>query len=83
MTNVAKYAKATSTSVVITATPATLVMEVTDNGIGGADPEKGTGLLGLQDRLDVLGGVLDVQSSRHGTCIRGTIPLRRSEMVGR
>jgi signal transduction histidine kinase len=58
-------------------------MEVTDNGIGGADPEKGTGLLGLQDRLDVLGGVLDVQSSRNGTRIRGTIPLRRSEMVGR
>lgn len=83
LTNVAKYAKATSTSVVITASPGTLVIDVTDNGSGGADPEKGTGLLGLQDRLDVLGGVLEVQSSRHGTRIRGTIPVRRSEMVGR
>ncbi len=66
LTNVAKYANATRTSVVISAAPASLVVDVTDNGIGGADPSKGTGLLGLQDRLDVLGGVLDVQSSTPG-----------------
>jgi hypothetical protein len=75
LTNVAKYANATSTSVVITATSRTLVVEIADNGIGGADPAKGTGLMGLQDRLDVLGGVLDVQSSSQGTRIRGSIPL--------
>ena len=75
LTNVAKYANATSTSVVITAADGTLVVEIADNGIGGADPAKGTGLLGLQDRLDVLGGGLDVQSSNRGTRIRGSLPL--------
>ncbi|WP_328997357.1 hypothetical protein OHA18_23160 [Kribbella sp. NBC_00709] len=59
----------------ITATRRALVVEIADNGIGGADPAKGTGLLGLQDRLDVLGGVLKVQTSSHGTRIRGFIPL--------
>ena len=37
-------------------------MEVADDGVGGADPAKGTGLLGLADRLEVLGGALDVHS---------------------
>jgi signal transduction histidine kinase len=76
LTNVAKYAHATIASVVITATSGTLVVEIADNGIGGADPAKGTGLLGLQDRLDVLGGILSVQSSSHGTRVRGSIPLQ-------
>jgi signal transduction histidine kinase len=75
LTNVAKYANATSTSVVITAADGMLVVEIADNGIGGADPAKGTGLLGLRDRLDVLGGGLDVQSSNRGTRIRGSLPL--------
>jgi signal transduction histidine kinase len=57
-----------------------LVVEVADNGIGDADPAKGTGLLGLQDRLDVLGGVLAVESSEGGTRVRGLIPLERSEI---
>jgi hypothetical protein len=61
LTNVAKYAHATIASVMITATRRTLVVEISDNGIGGADPAKGTGLLGLQERLDVIGGVLTVQ----------------------
>jgi signal transduction histidine kinase len=76
LTNVAKYAHATIASVVITATSGTLVVEIADNGIGGADPAKGTGLLGLQDRLDVLGGMLSVQSSSHGTRVCGSIPLQ-------
>jgi signal transduction histidine kinase len=53
----------------------TLAVEIADNGIGGADLAKGTGLLGLQDRLDVLGGVLTVESSRQGTRVSGVIPL--------
>jgi signal transduction histidine kinase len=57
-----------------------LAVEVADNGIEGADPAKGTGLLGLQDRLDVLGGLLAVESSEGGTRVRGVIPLERSEI---
>lgn len=75
LTNVAKYAHATIVSVIITTTGRTLEVEIADNGVGGADPAKGTGLLGLQDRLDVLGGVLEVRSSSHGTRVSGAIPL--------
>lgn len=82
LTNVAKYAHATSSSVMITATTETLVVEIADNGIGGADPAKGTGLRGLQDRLDVLGGVLTVKSSSHGTRVRGSIPLQSPTSPG-
>src|SRR4029453_11053426 len=70
LTNVAKYAQATATRVSIEVANQVLAVEVADNGIGGADPAKGTGLLGLQDRLDVLGGVLTVESSARGTCVR-------------
>jgi signal transduction histidine kinase len=80
LTNVAKYAQATTTRVSIEVADQTLAVEVTDNGIGGADPAKGTGLLGLQDRLDVLGGALAVESSGRGTRVRGVIPLQSSEI---
>jgi signal transduction histidine kinase len=80
LTNVAKYAQATATRVSIEVADQALAVEVGDNGIGGADPAKGTGLLGLQDRLDVLGGVLAVDSSGRGTGVRGVIPLKSSEI---
>jgi signal transduction histidine kinase len=49
---------------------------VADDGVGGADPAKGTGLLGLADRLEVLGGELDVDSpAGTGTRIRARLPL--------
>jgi signal transduction histidine kinase len=80
LTNVAKYAQATATWVSIEVADQALAVEVGDNGIGGADPVKGTGLLGLQDRLDVLGGVLAVESSGRGTRVRGVIPLEPSEI---
>jgi signal transduction histidine kinase len=75
LTNVAKYARATATQVSIEVADRTLAVEIADNGIGGAYLAKGTGLLGLQDRLDVLGGVLTVESSRQGTRVSGVIPL--------
>ena len=75
LTNVAKYAQATHTQVAIDVISPTLVVQIADNGIGGADPTRGTGLLGLQDRLDVLGGTLTVLSSPQGTLVRGVIPF--------
>jgi signal transduction histidine kinase len=80
LTNVVKYAQATATRVSIEVANQTLAVEVADNGIGGADPAKGTGLLGLQDRLDVLGGTLSVESSHRGTRVRGVIPLVELEL---
>jgi signal transduction histidine kinase len=81
LTNVAKYARASSIRVSIEVADQALAVEVVDDGIGGADPAGGTGLLGLQDRLDVLGGVLAVESPGRGTRVRGVIPLKSSEIL--
>jgi hypothetical protein len=75
LTNVAKYAHATTATVSVRTVSGMLLIEIADDGIGGADPAAGTGLLGLRDRLDALGGVLTVETSPDGTLIRGSIPL--------
>ena len=76
LTNVAKYAKATSARVFVRQTPdGTVVVEVADNGVGGADPTFGTGLRGLGDRLGALDGTLTVESPPgRGTRIIAVIP---------
>jgi signal transduction histidine kinase len=52
-----------------------LVVEVADDGVGGADPARGTGLRGLADRLAVLEGRLEVDSAPgRGTRVRARIP---------
>jgi len=78
LTNVAKYANATSAAVKVMHEDETLVVSVSDDGVGGADPAKGSGLRGLSDRVAVLDGTLSVASSaRGGTTIRAEIPLPR------
>ena len=62
LTNVAKYAQATQASVTIEVEDGTLVAEVTDDGVGGASMAGGSGLRGLEDRLDAIGGTLTVHS---------------------
>jgi signal transduction histidine kinase len=53
-----------------------LLVAVADDGVGGADPAKGTGLLGLADRVEMLGGRLEVDSpAGAGTTVRALIPL--------
>jgi signal transduction histidine kinase len=52
-----------------------VLVQVTDDGVGGADPAGGSGLRGLADRLTALDGRLDVESPRGGgTTIRAQIP---------
>jgi signal transduction histidine kinase len=52
-----------------------LVVEVTDDGIGGADTGQGSGLRGLADRVEALGGRLRIDSpSGHGTRLEAVIP---------
>jgi PAS domain S-box-containing protein len=76
LTNVAKYANATSAVVKVVQEDETLVVSVSDDGVGGADPAKGSGLRGLSDRVAVLDGTLSVASAtRGGTTIRAEIPL--------
>jgi signal transduction histidine kinase len=75
LTNVAKYAHAHAASVSVAAVNGHVVVEVRDDGVGGADPTRGTGLRGLADRVAALGGRLDVDSpSGAGTRLRAEIP---------
>jgi PAS domain S-box-containing protein len=75
LTNVAKYAHATTVSVRVAVTGATVLVEVADDGIGGADSATGSGLRGLADRVEALGGSLAVASPPGaGTRLRAEIP---------
>ena len=76
LTNVAKYAQASAATVAVTVGPRGLVVEVCDDGIGGASPETGSGLRGLEDRVGALDGTLTVVSPKgEGTRLRAVIPL--------
>ena len=76
LANVAKYASATSASVAAACDAATLRVEVADDGVGGADQARGTGIRGLQDRVAALGGRLTVSSPLgEGTRITAEIPI--------
>jgi signal transduction histidine kinase len=75
LTNIAKYASATQAAVSATKRDGRLEVEVSDDGIGGANIELGTGLRGLSDRLAAIDGRLEVDSQLgRGTTVRGTIP---------
>jgi signal transduction histidine kinase len=75
LTNVAKYASASTASVTATLHDGLLEVEVSDDGVGGADIELGTGLRGLSDRLAALDGWLEIDSEPgHGTTVRASIP---------
>jgi signal transduction histidine kinase len=75
LTNVARYAKASSAEVRIARNSGYAVVEVRDDGVGGADPATGTGLRGLADRLAALDGRLEVHSPPgEGTTVRAEVP---------
>jgi signal transduction histidine kinase len=75
LANVGKHAQATSATVDVTRVNGALVVEVVDDGVGGADSESGTGLRGLADRVEALGGRLRVWTPRGGgTRVRAEIP---------
>jgi PAS domain S-box-containing protein len=77
LTNVAKYAKASEARVVVAREDGRVFVEVSDDGIGGADAARGTGLRGLSDRVSALDGRLDVDSPPgRGTRILAEIPLQ-------
>jgi signal transduction histidine kinase len=75
LTNVVKHAHAASARVAIRAERGRLVVDVADDGIGGADPERGSGLHGLWDRVRAAGGTLSIDSvPGAGTRIRAELP---------
>ena len=75
LTNVARYAQATHAEVSVSRANGQVEVEIRDDGVGGADPEAGSGLRGLADRVAALDGRLDVISPRgEGTVVRAVIP---------
>ena len=79
VTNATKHAKADAVSVRVASENGSAVVEVADDGAGGADPAEGSGLRGLEDRVAALDGVLTVESpAGGGTTIRAVIPVNGS-----
>ena len=79
LTNAAKYAQASAVRVSVEVDCATLHLSITDDGVGGADTHKGSGLIGLIDRVEALGGHLRISSVvGSGTSLLATIPLEGS-----
>jgi signal transduction histidine kinase len=75
MTNIAKHAQARTARIDVARDGDELVLEIVDDGVGGADPERGSGLRGLADRVEALNGRLRVWTPRGGgTRVRAEIP---------
>ena len=76
LSNAAKYAHASTATVRIRVEDARLTIQVTDDGVGGADPEEGSGLRGLADRVEALDGSVEIDSQTgSGTRLAAEIPL--------
>jgi signal transduction histidine kinase len=76
LTNVTKHAKASVVHVDVEAVDGALRVSVRDDGVGGADPARGSGLVGLKDRVEALGGRISVRSpSGEGTVVDVELPL--------
>jgi PAS domain S-box-containing protein len=74
--NATKHAQASSIEVSLATSDTSLILSICDDGIGGADPTRGSGLVGLADRVEAIGGTLDVKSAPGGgTSLAVTIPL--------
>jgi signal transduction histidine kinase len=77
LTNTAKHARASSASIAVDEREGILRLSMRDDGVGGADPARGSGLIGLRDRVEALGGSIDVSSpSGDGTVVVVTLPVR-------
>lgn len=76
LANIAKHASASRVSVSVTTGDGRVTVDVEDDGRGGADPARGTGLRGLADRVEALGGTFHVESAAgEGTRLAAEIPF--------
>ena len=82
LSNAAKHSRATKVTICAHDKDAKLHLVVTDNGIGGAKPAKGSGLVGLNDRVEALGGKMTITSvPGSGTSLSVTIPVNTLHAV--
>ncbi|HMD25147.1 MAG TPA: GAF domain-containing protein, partial [Streptosporangiaceae bacterium] len=78
-TNAAKHADASAVDIVIAEADGTLTVEVRDDGAGGADASRGSGLTGLRDRVEAVGGSMTLESSAGaGTVLTALLPVTES-----
>jgi signal transduction histidine kinase len=78
LTNVARHARATRCDVHLGIRSASLLIEISDNGSGGALIGSGTGLASIRDRATELGGSIRIESTDHGTTLHVELPLTTS-----
>jgi signal transduction histidine kinase len=75
ITNVAKHAQASVIDMLVDGHDGALTLSISDDGVGGADPGRGTGIIGLKDRVEALGGTVSVLSPPgHGTALHIQLP---------
>jgi GAF domain-containing protein len=83
LTNAAKHAQASVAYVELDARDAIVRLAIRDDGVGGADPTQGSGLVGLRDRIEALGGTLEITSpAGSGTSLLIEIPLQTERNAG-
>ncbi len=76
LANIAKHSGASQCTIVLQRGGGTITLAVADNGIGGAGETPQGGLRGLRDRVEALGGSLEISTKAdHGTTLTATIPL--------
>jgi signal transduction histidine kinase len=77
LTNAAKHAKASAVHVRVDTASGVLRLDIRDDGDGGADPARGSGLIGLRDRVEATGGTFSLKSRfGHGTHLLVELPVR-------
>jgi signal transduction histidine kinase len=77
LTNAAKHAKASAVHVRVGTASGVLRLDIRDDGVGGADPARGSGLIGLRDRVEATGGTFSLKShGGHGTHLLVELPVR-------
>ena len=75
ITNVAKHARASVIGMRVDGCDGALILSISDDGVGGADPSRGSGIIGLKDRVEALGGSISVLSPPgHGTALHVQLP---------
>jgi signal transduction histidine kinase len=83
LTNAAKHAHASEVHITVDVDERRIVLVIRDDGVGGADPSRGSGLIGLHDRVAALGGALAVRGGPGaGTVLTAHIPLAAPTAAG-
>ncbi|MEA2198153.1 MAG: hypothetical protein QOJ25_2204, partial [Solirubrobacteraceae bacterium] len=76
LANATKHAQASRIEVSLAPCDGILLLSIRDDGVGGADAARGSGLVGLTDRVEALGGTIDIESAPGGgTSLVATLPL--------